>query len=123
MKHSFPKKIVAIHAHPDDTEIFSAGTMALMKAKGYELAIVTMTPGGLGGIGSTERRTIETRKREAAIALQAELARQARDPALLQQAQDNARHYLESLLGSSGVPQVSIRFDGAPHPPAPRPVP
>jgi LmbE family N-acetylglucosaminyl deacetylase len=68
VKHSFPKKIVAIHAHPDDTEIFSAGTMALMKAKGYDLTVVTMTPGGLGGIGSTERRTIETRKREAAEA-------------------------------------------------------
>ena len=68
MKYQFPKKIVAIHAHPDDTEIFSAGTMALMKAKGYELAIVTMSPGGLGGIDSTERETIATRKREAAEA-------------------------------------------------------
>ncbi|MDB5050177.1 MAG: hypothetical protein JWO30_3248 [Fibrobacteres bacterium] len=63
--NQFPKKIVAIHAHPDDTEIFSAGTMALMKAKGYELTVVTMTPGGLGGIGSTEKETIATRKREA----------------------------------------------------------
>jgi LmbE family N-acetylglucosaminyl deacetylase len=64
-KNQFPKKIVAIHAHPDDTEIFAAGTMALMRAKGYELAIVTMTPGGLGGIGSTEKDTMATRKREA----------------------------------------------------------
>jgi LmbE family N-acetylglucosaminyl deacetylase len=65
VKHQFNKKVVAIHAHPDDTEIFSAGTMALMKAKGWELAIVTMTPGGLGGIGSTEKDTIATRKKEA----------------------------------------------------------
>lgn len=61
----FPKKIVAIHAHPDDTEIFSAGTMALMQAKGYALTIVTLTPGGLGGIGSNERETINTRRKEA----------------------------------------------------------
>lgn len=61
----FHKKIVAIHAHPDDTEIFTAGTMALMKAKGYGLSIVTMTPGGLGGIGSTEKETIAIRKQEA----------------------------------------------------------
>jgi LmbE family N-acetylglucosaminyl deacetylase len=64
MNH-FPKKIVAIHAHPDDTEIFAAGTMALMQAQGYELTVVTMTPGGLGGIGSTEMDTAATRKREA----------------------------------------------------------
>lgn len=63
--NKFPKKIVAIHAHPDDTEIFTAGTMALMKAKGWELAIVTMTPGGLGGIGSTEKETVAIRRREA----------------------------------------------------------
>jgi N-acetylglucosamine malate deacetylase 1 len=66
--NQFPKNIVAIHAHPDDTEIFSAGTMALMQAKGYSLAIVTLTPGGLGGIGSTEQETINTRKKEAAQA-------------------------------------------------------
>lgn len=63
--NQFPKRIVAIHAHPDDTEIFSAGTMALMRAKGFELTIVTMTPGGLGGIGSTEKETIRIRKQEA----------------------------------------------------------
>ena len=64
----FPKTVVSIHAHPDDTESFCAGTLALLRAKGYELAIVTLTPGGLGGIGSTENETASLRKREAEAA-------------------------------------------------------
>jgi LmbE family N-acetylglucosaminyl deacetylase len=64
----FPKTLVSIHAHPDDTESFCAGTMALMRAKGYEVVIVTVTPGGLGGIGSTEAETATIRKKEAEAA-------------------------------------------------------
>jgi LmbE family N-acetylglucosaminyl deacetylase len=64
----FPKTVVSIHAHPDDTESFCAGTMALMRAKGYEAVIVTLTPGGLGGIGSTEKETSSIRKKEAETA-------------------------------------------------------
>lgn len=62
----------------------------------------------------TSQADFETRQREAAIALQAELARQARDPALLQQARDNARRYLESLLTSLKFDKVEISFDGEP---------
>jgi N-acetylglucosamine malate deacetylase 1 len=64
----FPKTLVSIHAHPDDTESFCAGTMALMRAKGYEVVIVTLTPGGLGGIASTESETANIRKKEAETA-------------------------------------------------------
>jgi LmbE family N-acetylglucosaminyl deacetylase len=64
----FPKTVVSIHAHPDDTESFCAGTLALMRAKGYEVVIVTVTPGGLGGIGSRESETAAIRKKEAEAA-------------------------------------------------------
>lgn len=64
----FPKRILAIHAHPDDTESFCSGTLALLKQKGYEISIATMTAGGMGGINSTECQTIITRKKEAAAA-------------------------------------------------------
>ena len=30
----FPKRILAIHAHPDDTESFCSGTLALLKQIG-----------------------------------------------------------------------------------------
>jgi LmbE family N-acetylglucosaminyl deacetylase len=42
------RRILAIHAHPDDVEFQCAGTLALLKAAGHELAIATMTPGDCG---------------------------------------------------------------------------
>ena len=62
------KTIVAIQAHPDDAEIFCAGTLALLSEKGHRIVIVTMTSGGMGGIGMDEETTMITRKGEAAAA-------------------------------------------------------
>lgn len=62
---NFNKTVLAIHAHPDDTEIFCAGTLALLKQKGFKIIIATMTPGGMGSITQDEKRTSETRKKEA----------------------------------------------------------
>ncbi len=62
------KTVLAIHAHPDDTEIFCAGTLALLKDKCFKIVIATMTPGGMGGVTQKERETGETRKKEASLA-------------------------------------------------------
>lgn len=43
----------------------SAGTLKLLKEKGYEIVIATMTAGGMGGINSTQKDTMEARKEEA----------------------------------------------------------
>ncbi len=56
---------VVIHAHPDDTEIFCAGTLKLLKDTGYRIVIVTVTAGGMGGINMSEADTIALRKSEA----------------------------------------------------------
>lgn len=58
----------------------------------------------------TSQADFEARKREAGIELQSELARQARDPALLKQAEANARHYLEALLHSLDISRIRIVF-------------
>ena len=50
---NYPKNIVSIHAHPDDTEAFCSGALTLLKSKGYNITIVSMTAGGMGGINST----------------------------------------------------------------------
>ena len=68
MKNDFNKRILVIHAHPDDTEIFCAGTLKLLKYAGYEVVIATMTAGGMGGINSNEKETVRIRKSEAKAA-------------------------------------------------------
>ncbi len=62
---NFNKTVVVIHAHPDDTEAFCSGTLALLKQKGYRIVIATMTAGGMGGIGMNEKKTMQVRKVEA----------------------------------------------------------
>lgn len=66
--NNFNKSIVAIHAHPDDTEAFCSGTLALLKNAGFQITIVTMTAGGLGSVNTNEEETIALRTKEAAKA-------------------------------------------------------
>ncbi|NOY38606.1 MAG: hypothetical protein GXO83_13650 [Chlorobi bacterium] len=65
MDKKFNKTVLALHAHPDDMEAFAAGTLKLLKDKGFEIVVATMTAGGMGGMNSTEGKTIRTRKAEA----------------------------------------------------------
>ena len=62
---NFNKVVVSVHAHPDDTEAWNAGALKLLKNQGYQIVIVTLTAGGMGGIGSDEATTIEIRREEA----------------------------------------------------------
>lgn len=66
--NTFNKVVLAIHAHPDDTEAFCSGTLALLKEAGYKIVIATMTAGGLGGMNTSEEETCRLRKVEAARA-------------------------------------------------------
>src|ERR1019366_10191522 len=42
------KRVLAVGAHPDDIEIFCAGTLLLLREHGYELHIATLTLGDCG---------------------------------------------------------------------------
>ncbi|WP_165073974.1 PIG-L deacetylase family protein [Paludisphaera rhizosphaerae] len=42
------KRILAIHAHPDDVEFQCAGALALLLKSGHAVTIATMTPGDCG---------------------------------------------------------------------------
>jgi LmbE family N-acetylglucosaminyl deacetylase len=61
-------RILHIHAHPDDAEIFTAGTLALLAAKGHHVTIVTMTPGDCGSHHHSPEEIAEIRRQEAARA-------------------------------------------------------
>jgi LmbE family N-acetylglucosaminyl deacetylase len=66
-----PRRILAIHAHPDDVEFQCAGTLALLAGAGHAITIVTMTPGDCGSkeLGPDEIAAIrrEEARRAAAV--------------------------------------------------------
>jgi LmbE family N-acetylglucosaminyl deacetylase len=60
------KTVLAVGCHPDDVEIFCAGTLALLKEKGWNIAIATMTNGDCGSATLSREEISEIRKKEAA---------------------------------------------------------
>ena len=58
-------RVFAIHAHPDDIEIQCAGTLALLKQRGCEIKIATMTPGDCGSAELDADEIAEVRRGEA----------------------------------------------------------
>lgn len=68
-------RVLAIGAHPDDVEFRCAGTLALLRAKGYEIAIVTVAN---GDCGSTEHSAIEIARIRTAEAAQSAALLQGR---------------------------------------------
>ncbi|MBI3679031.1 MAG: PIG-L family deacetylase [Acidobacteria bacterium] len=59
------KRIVSIHAHPDDAEILAGGALALLAARGHALTIVTMTPGDKGSKTHGPDEIAQIRRNEA----------------------------------------------------------
>lgn len=62
------KRILIVHAHPDDAEIFAAGTLAHLAAGGHHVTIVTMTPGDCGSREHGPDQIAAIRRQEAAAA-------------------------------------------------------
>ena len=65
MVREFNKVALSFHAHPDDAEAWNAGTLKLLKDKGYKIVIATMTAGDLGGCNMTMAETAKMRIEEA----------------------------------------------------------
>ena len=61
----FNKIALSINAHPDDAEAWNAGTLKLLKDKGYKIVIATMTGGDLGGCNMSMEETARVRFEEA----------------------------------------------------------
>lgn len=58
-------RVLAIHAHPDDIEILCAGTLALLKQKGCDVVVATMTPGDKGSAELGPGEIAAVRREEA----------------------------------------------------------
>lgn len=65
MNKVFNKVVLSINAHPDDAEAWNAGTLILLKDKGYKIVIATMTGGDLGGCNMNMEETARVRFEEA----------------------------------------------------------
>ncbi len=60
------KTVLCFGAHPDDAEFFCAGTLALLRQKGWDIHIATMTPGDCGTTEYSREEISRIRKAEAA---------------------------------------------------------
>lgn len=65
MEMTGDKTVLAIVAHPDDVELLCAGTLALLKDKGWQVVMATMTPGDGGTATLTREEISSIRKAEA----------------------------------------------------------
>ena len=59
------KTVLSLGAHPDDAEFFCAGTLALLRQKGWEIHIATMTPGDCGTVQYSREEISRIRRAEA----------------------------------------------------------
>ena len=62
------KRILAIHAHPDDLEMTAGGTLILLAARGHHITMVTMAPGDCGTAEMGPEEIAAVRRQEAANA-------------------------------------------------------
>ncbi len=65
MNNGTQKTVLAVGAHPDDLEILCAGTLALLKERGWALEFATMTPGDCGSTTLGREEISRIRKAEA----------------------------------------------------------
>lgn len=65
------KVVLCVMAHPDDAEILSAGTLALLKERGWGIVIASMTPGQAGSVvlGPEEISAVRRAEGQAAAAV------------------------------------------------------
>jgi LmbE family N-acetylglucosaminyl deacetylase len=65
MKTSNKKRVLAVGAHPDDVEILCAGTLALLKNNGWDIATATIANGDCGSATLNRDEISTIRMKEA----------------------------------------------------------
>ena len=71
--------VLAIGAHPDDCEISMAGTICVLKKRGYKVGICDLTSGEAGTYGSAKIRKAELEKASEILNLDARITLDIQD--------------------------------------------
>ncbi|HRO45894.1 PIG-L family deacetylase [Agriterribacter sp.] len=66
MKENIENTVLAIVSHPDDAELLCAGTLALLKDRGWKIEMATMTAGDGGTATLSAEEISRIRRKEAA---------------------------------------------------------
>ncbi len=103
-------------------QIDAKGSSVMVTLPRVEVLELVMKPSDIELVGVkksllTSQARFEDLKQAAMVDLQTALNQQARQADLIQQAETNARHYLETLLSSLGFTEITIEFTY----PAPQP--
>lgn len=111
-------RIAAIHAHPDDIEFLAAGTLTLLRDRGHQITLITMTPGDGGSAEYPPEETARIRRAEAQAAAQilgaTYLCAEFRDLAVFND--DASRRRTTELLRATGVELVLTASPADYHP-------
>ena len=62
------RRILCVHAHPDDAELLAGGTLTLLARRGHSVTIASMSAGDCGSTEHGGRETAAIRQKEAARA-------------------------------------------------------
>src|SRR5512133_1819757 len=62
------RTVLCLEAHPDDAEFLCAGTLALLRERGWQVHIASVTPGDCGTVQYSREEISRIRKAEAAKA-------------------------------------------------------
>src|SRR5262245_15204800 len=65
VKRGTEMKSLGVEAHPDDVDLLCSGTLSRLAKLGHEVAILAVTAGELGTMGTSREGSISNRLKEA----------------------------------------------------------
>jgi len=101
--------VLALAAHPDDTELCCSGTLASLVKKGYKVGVVDLTQGEMGTRGTPDLRMRESQKAASVIGLKVRENLKLPDCGLV-----NTPEHREAIITAVRRYQPDICFISAP---------
>lgn len=101
--------VLALAAHPDDTELSCSGTLAALVKQGLKVGVVDLTRGEMGTRGTPEQRLIEANTAADIIGLQVRDNLGLPDCGL-----DNTEHHRKSIIEAVRMYRPDICFINSP---------